>query len=394
MNFALISRGLAFLSLLSFGLTFWRWLVALRFPLHRRAAAAAHLPGCAVLKPLKGCDAATKDCLRSWLSQDYPGPVQILFGVDSTDDLACAVVRELLAEHPQAAARLVFCERRLGVNNKVSTLRQLEPLIDQPLVVVSDADVAVPPDFLANVAPLFSDPQVGLVNCFYRLANPTTAAMRWEGIAINADFWSSVLQAHSMEKVDFALGAVMSLPVAQLEAIGGFAALADVLADDYELGRQVALQGKRIVISTVVVDCYEPARSWRQTWVHQARWARTIRACQPTLYFLSVLDNATVWPLLWLALNACTLGAASAGAVGFWRVLGACLGCLVFRTATALHQHWRLTNSHDLLRWSWLVPVKDVLNFAVWASAFTGRDVQWRGERYRILAGGKLQKSE
>jgi ceramide glucosyltransferase len=394
LNFALVSRFLALLGFLSFALTFWRWAVAARFPLHRRAAAPTPppLPGCTLLKPLKGADAETKSCLRSWLTQVYPGPVQILFGADSADDPVCALVRELLAEFPGLDARLVLCEQRLGVNNKVSTLRQLQPLIGHPLVIISDADVSVPRDFLANIAPLLADPQTGLVNCFYRLANPSTSAMRWESISINSDFWSSVLQAHSLEKVDFALGAVMSLPLAQLQAIGGFATLADVLADDYELGRQVARLGKRIVISTEVVDCHETPRNWRQTWTHQARWARTIRACQPVLYFFSVLENATVWPLLWLLVNAWSWLATGTGGAHLCQVFEICLGFFIFRIATALHQEWRLTRSTGHFRWFWMAPVKDVLNFAVWAAAFTGNHVQWRGQRYRIMAGGKLEK--
>ena len=146
------------------------------------------------------------------------------------------VVRDLLAEFPGVDARLVVCGENLGANAKVSTLRQLEPHIRHPLVMVSDADVEAPADFAANIAPLLAEPGVGLVNCFYRLANPATTAMRWEAIAINADFWSQVLQARSLGPVDFALGAVMSMPAPCWSKIGGFAPLADYLADDYELG--------------------------------------------------------------------------------------------------------------------------------------------------------------
>ena len=216
MNFSFVLTVPAGLAFLSFGLTFWRWVAAARFPLHRRAAVRAALPGCTVLKPLKDCDAQTKACLRSWLAQEYSGPVQFLFGVAGADDPVCPLVRELLAEFPGADAQLVLCAAALGVNGKISTLRQLEPLIRQPLVIISDADVRVPGDFLANLTPPLADPEIGLVNCFYRLANPGALAMRWEAIAVNADFWTSVLQAQSLMKVDFALGAVMALRAAEL----------------------------------------------------------------------------------------------------------------------------------------------------------------------------------
>jgi ceramide glucosyltransferase len=130
-----------------------------------------------------------------------------------------------------------------------------------------------------------ADPGAGLVNCFYCLANPATPAMQWEAVAINADFWTQVLQARSLKPVDFALGAVMTLPAAQLKSIGGFAALADYLADDYQLGRHLARQQKRIEFATVVAECWEAPMNWRQVWAHQSRWARTIRVCQPGPFF-------------------------------------------------------------------------------------------------------------
>ena len=301
LNFHLVLRILALLSFLSFGLTLWRWVAGLRFPLHRRAAVHPPLPGCTVLKPLRGCDAETKACLRTWLAQNYPGPAQILFGVASADDPACPLVRELLAEFPQADAQLVVCAATMGVNGKISTLRQLEPLIRHPLVIISDADVRVSADFLANVTQPLADPDIGLVNCFYRLSTPGGLAMRWEAIAINADFWSSVLQAQSLKKVDFALGAVMALRAAQLRDIGGFADLADYLADDYHLGRKIAGLGKRIVFSPVVVDCREAPRAGRKPGrtkcVGRAPSASASRGCSFSAYLTTPrFGRCSGWP--------------------------------------------------------------------------------------------------
>jgi ceramide glucosyltransferase len=377
-----LTTSLAILTAVSFALTLWRWIASLRFPLHRRMVIQTSLPGLTLLKPLKGCDAHTENCLRSWFRQTYPGPVQILLGAASAEDPVCALARALLAEFPQADAQLVICAESLGANAKVSTLRQLEPRIRHPLVMISDADVRVPSDFAANVAPHLADPGAGLVNCFYRLANPATTAMQWEATAINADFWTQVLQARSLKPVDFALGAVMTLPAAQLQAIGGFAALADYLADDYQLGRRIARQQKRIEFATVVAECWEAPMNWPQVWAHQSRWARTIRVCQPFPFFLSVLNNSTLWPLLWLAV------APQAA------VLALCGGCLLFRIGAALHQQARLMQAPARFAYFWMPPLKDLLDVLVWAGAFLGHHITWRGESYRILPGGKLSKVE
>jgi ceramide glucosyltransferase len=377
-----LTTSLAILTGISFLLTLWRWVVSLRFPLHRKTVVPTSLPGLTVLKPLKGRDAETRNCLRSWFLQEYPGPVQILLGTADANDPVCALVQELLAEFPQIDARLAICSESPGGNAKVSTLRQLEPGIRHPLVMISDADVRVPPDFAANVAPLLADPGAGLVNCFYRLANPSTPAMRLEALAINADFWTHVLQSRSLRAVDFALGAVMTLPAAQLKEAGGFAALSEYLADDYQLGRRVASQQKRIEFATVVAECWDAPMNWKQVWAHQTRWARTIRYCQPFAFFLSILDNASLWPLLWLA------------AARHPAALALCGGCLVFRAGSALHQESRLTQSHVRLARAWMPPVKDLLDVMIWAGAFAGNRVTWRGKNYRLLPGGKLSKVE
>ncbi len=315
----------AVLAILSLALALWQWLAARRFPLHRRVADISFVPAITLLKPLKGCNATTAESLQSWFNQNYPGRIQILFGVADAGDPVCPIVRELIEKNPGRDAQLVVCAESLGANGKVSTLIQLERLAQHPLILVSDADVRVPPDFLANLAaPLRDEGEagsplpaehtntndgahgvtrpttVGLVNCFYRLANPVTAAMRCEAIAVNADFWSQVLQSASLKPLDFALGAVMLVRRDALDGIGGFTALADCLADDYQLGHRVAQKGYHIVLCPVVVECWDAPMNWRNVWKHQLRWARTIRVCQPVPYFFSILSNTTLWPLLWL----------------------------------------------------------------------------------------------
>ena len=372
----------AIVAVLSLVLTIWRWTLSERFVLHRAAPGARALPGVTFLKPLKGCNAETKRCLRSWFTQRYPGPVQLLFGVADDDDPVCELVRALQAEFPCADAHLIVARENLGANAKISTLRQLEPLICHPFVMVSDADVEAPAEFAASVAELLAQPGAGLVNCFYRLANPSTVAMWWEAVCINADFWNNVLQAHSLGPVDFALGAVMSLPTSILQKIGGFAPMADYLADDYELGRRIVEAGGRVQFTDAVVDCREAPAGWGEVWAHQLRWARTIRACRPLPYFMSLLGNATLWPMIW------ALAEQSRASLIFLGV------AMVFRMASAARQQKLLTQSNGHSTYWWLTPIKDLLEVLIWTAAFCGNHVDWRGERYRIVSGGKLLKIE
>ena len=375
----ILSCVLAALALLSLGLTLWQVVVAARFPLHRRSAARDFAPGITILKPLKDCDAETHECLRSWLAQDYSGPVQFLFGVASATDPVCAVVRRLVMEHPHCQAELLVCGEKPGANAKVSTLIELERRAQHEFVCVSDADVWAPPDFLTEaVTPLRSE-GVGLVNCLYRFAPARSLAMRLEAFAVNADFWSQVLQSLSLKPMDFALGAAMVMPRRQLAAIGGFGALADHLADDYQLGHQLARHGARIELMTTVVECRTAPMNFREVWSHQLRWARTIRSCRPVSFFLTVLHNGSVWPLLWLA-------AAPSRA----SLVGACV-CLAVRLAAGVYLERKMTVKLNAFS-GWLALLKDLLQFVIWALAFTGRTITWRGVGYRVKAGGRLER--
>jgi ceramide glucosyltransferase len=373
---------LAALAGLSVLLAVWQWLAARKFPLHQRSAAAGFAPAISILKPLKGCDDTTRASLESWFRQNYAGPLQILFGVADANDPVCEIVRQLVAENPQAGAQLVICEHLAGANAKTSKLILLEEIAQHDLILISDADVRVPPDFLASfVAPL-RDQKVALVNCFYRLANPTTAAMRWEAVAINADFWSQVLQSQTLKPLDFALGAAILLRRAALAEIGGFKSLADCLADDYQLGHRIAGHGHRIALCPVVVECWDAPMEWSQVWKHQLRWARTIRVCQPLPYFFSLLSNATLWPLLWLAVALATTGT-------FCAPLAAGL-FLLTRILFAQDLQRRFTPDRKLVSPAWLVPVKDLSHVAIWFAAFAGNTVEWRGRRMKLRRDGTL----
>ena len=381
MNFLNVSLGA--LAALSSGLAIWQWLAARRFPLHQKIARKDFAPAISILKPLKGCDATTRESLQSWLNQTYAGPVEILFGVASENDPVNETIRSLLAEYPTADARLIVCENLEGANAKVAKLVQLERIAKHDLILVCDADVRVPADFLTSfVAPL-RDEKTALVNCFYRLANPINTAMRWEAVAINADFWSQVLQSAALKPLDFALGAAILLRRKALGQIGNFTALADCLADDYQLGNRIAKNGGGIALCPIVVECWDAPMNWRQVWTHQLRWARTIRVCQPRPYFFSLLANATLWPLLWLG-----------DSLASTKTFGAPLLAIVFlllRLLIAQSLQRRFTPSRSLVAPPWLVWLKDILNAALWLGAFAGNTIEWRGRKMKLRRDGTLR---
>jgi ceramide glucosyltransferase len=310
------------------------------------------------------------------LNQDYSGAVQILFGVADETDPVCNLVKDLIKAHPKLDAHLVICPEQLGTNAKVSSLVQLERIARHEVIIVSDADVRVPPDFLRQIVAPLASPETGLVNCFYRLENPANLAMRWESFLVNAEFWSQVLQAQSLKPIDFALGAVMATTRKHLQSIGGFAGLVDYLADDYQLGHRIAQNGARIAISPVVVECWEAPAKWSQVWKHQLRWARTIRVCQPGPYFMSIISNSTLWAVLFLASNPALTWPLAAGAIALRAVLG-------FSIERKMTMRVSLTSL-------WMGPVSDLLKALIWLLSFVGNEVVWRGKRFLVMRGGKM----
>src|SRR6202795_1569561 len=233
------------------------------------------LPPVSVLKPLKGIDPEIWESFCSHCEQEYP-KFQLIFGVSDAADPAIDVVRKLQAKYPNLPIELIVCDRILGTNIKVSNLAQMLPATRHELLLVNDSDIRVPPDYLRKVIAPLADLSVGLVTCLYRgVASPTarpTLGSRLEALGISTDFMPGVLSARFLEKgLHFGLGSTLAFRRRDLESIGGFEALLDYLADDYELGRRIALTGKKVELSAATVATFLPAYTLRQFFRHQLR---------------------------------------------------------------------------------------------------------------------------
>lgn len=367
------------LALLSLLLLFWQWWVARRFLRYQHIEQSGFAPRVTVLKPLKGSDEHTEDCLRSWLAQDYGAPLQFLFCVGQEDDSVQKLVKSLIAEFPGVNGRVLLCTEWPGANAKVCKLRRMMSDTLHEVLIISDADTHVPPNFVGQAVQGLSDERVGIVSCLYSVDGPNNAAMWWEAIGVNADFWAQVLQSNSLHRMDFALGAVMITRRSVVESIGGFDDLCAHLADDYELGRRIFSAGAEVKLSPLVVECRDGEFGWRHAWAHQLRWARTIRFCQPLPYFFSILNNTTLWLGLWcfapVPPEPCIIQAG-----------------LLIRLLIAANLQRELTGNSRHTPWLWLVWLRDLLTVVTWALAFLGNRIIWRGEEFRVHRGGLLER--
>ncbi len=326
---------------------------------------AGKAPGpVSVLKPVHGLDAGFREAIRSHTG--LQGEYEFLCGVSQPNDPGLPVLREFYR------VRVVDSDTH-AANRKVGVLIDLAAEAKHPILVVNDADIRVEPDYLARVTAPLADPRVGLVTCLYRPLGDTFAA-RFEGLGVATDFAPSALVARLLGVDEFAMGSTLAFRRVDLERIGGFAAVADYLADDYQLGHRIHALGLKCVLSDVVVETHLGG-GWRQVWAHQVRWARTIRVSRFGGYLGLPVTNATLWAVVCAVFGRFDLAAALLG----------------LRLAMAFAAGWRVLRSRDVLFLWWLTPVRDLFGFAVWVAGLFGQSVMWRGQRLMLDREGRIQ---
>jgi ceramide glucosyltransferase len=337
------------------------------------AGAACKLPAVSILKPLRGTDPGMYESFRTHCIQDYP-EYEIIFGISEPDDPAAELVDRLKREFPQRAIRLLVCNEVLGSNIKVSNLVQMLPHARHDFVLVNDSDIRVAPDYLRRVMAEFSNPRVGLVTALYRGNAAATLGSRLEALGISTEFMAGVLAARALETgLHFALGSTIALRREALTAIGGFEAVLDYLADDYELGYRVAGAGYQVSLASTVVETFVPAYSLGDFFSHQLRWGRSTRNSRRWGYFGLVLTFGFPWAVLATVV--------SRGAAWAWTLLAAALLC---RVLMALVVGAKVAGDRQVLRDSWLLPLRDIIAVLVWIGSYTGRTVSWRGRRFTL----------
>jgi ceramide glucosyltransferase len=355
---------------------------AARFVQPRKAAdnSVRAAEAVSILKPLRGTDPEMYESFRSHCLQDYP-EYEIIFGVSDANDPAIQLVQQLKAEFPQRPIRLMVCPERLGSNTKVSNLAQMARQARHEYIIVNDSDIRVEPDYLRRVLPPLTDPKVGLVTCLYRGIANATLGSRLESLGIGTDFAAGVLVAQTVENgIRFGLGSTLAFRRRDLQAIGGFEALVDYLADDYQIGSRIATLGLKVKLSDVVVDTFLPRYTLRGFFDHQLRWARTVRDSRFWGYVGLGLTFGLPWALLTLIF--------SRGAAWAWALL-VCTAVMRFAVAIVFGKY--VLKDRQAMRSLALIPVRDLVAMLVWIMSFAGHKIVWRGDRFS-LENGKLKR--
>lgn len=343
---------------------------------------ASALPPVSILKPLKGADSQTYAALRSHCGQDY-GAYQIVFGVNDAGDGAVPVVRRIITEFPNLDIRLMVCSEVLGANRKVSNLIHLLREARYPHVLVNDGDIKVGPSYLRSVMAYFAGPETGMVTCPYKGRPSRSLASRLEALGISADFIPGVLTSRYIEDgLHFGLGSTLAMSREALEKIGGFAAVVDYLADDYQLGERISQAGFKVALAHEVVETSIPPYAFSQFWEHQLRWARTMRVSRPGGYRGLALTFGLPWAIGLVLI-----------APHHWWSWTLFLTAALMRVGVATGIGWGILRDRQVLRDLWLLPVRDLLAPSIWVWSYADDTVTWRGEKFRLEKGRMYPES-
>jgi ceramide glucosyltransferase len=335
----------------------------------------ASAPAVTVLKPLHGDEAGLFENLVSVCEQDYPGPVQIVFGVENPNDAAIAVVERLRAAYPGKPIELVVDTRVMGSNPKVANLINMSERIAHDIVVLADSDIRVQRDYLSRLVRAL-ERFGGAVTCPYYGISTGNPWSRLAQMTIDSHFLPGVVVGARLKLSRPCLGSTIALRRQSLIAIGGFEPLADCLADDYVLGELVQEHSEPMTVLPLAVGHVCSESSFAELWRHELRWALTIRTIDPLGY------------LGWTVTHAFPLALIAWGIGGGWPAIGLGLAALACRAVLI----FAIERGYGLPRHPyWLIPVRDLLSFAVLVSGFVARDVSWRGHHYELMSEGMLK---
>ncbi len=337
--------------------------------------ARSGLPPVSVLKPVHGAEAQLKENLESFFRQDYPS-YEILIAADEADDPALEVVREVSARYPQIPCRILVTGIPPWPNPPAYCFYRMAEVAAHEILVTSDSDVEVAPNYLEEVVAPLLDPKVGMVTCVYRGKN---VAGFWSGmtaIGMSVEMTAGVLVANLLEGINFGLGPTIAVKKTAVASIGGYEALGEYFANDYMIGKLIDGAGYRVVLSHHIIDHVVSQTTFYKMWGSQLRWAKSTRYSRPKGHFGSGLIYAAPFGLLGFA-AAALLGNFS---LGLALLAAACVN----RAVESWLVGWTVVRDPVALKQPWMYVLRDLLGFVVWAASYTAARAVWRNSNYEL----------
>ncbi len=339
------------------------------------------LPAVTVLKPVCGLEKGLEENLHSICRQDYPRYQVVLSAQDPADE-AIPLLESIRDRYGSERVTVVVDEVRVGLNGKINNMLGGIKAARHELLVISDSDVKLGPDYLRAIVSPLSDAEVGAACTLFRATRADTWYEKLELLNINADFMPSVVFAHYTGASGFCLGPSIALRRSTLEAMGGFESLADYLVEDFEIGRRVWASGKRMELVPYVIDKVVDLASPSAWWHHQVYWDQNTRSARPLAFFATIVTRAVPFALIYAALRGFDATGISVVAL-----------TTATRLVTGAGTVWGLRDREGLAA-IWLLPIRDIVGLVSFVLAFTKRTVVWRGQEFALTRHGRLARVE
>src|SRR5712671_2514149 len=339
------------------------------------------MPAVSVLKPVHGAEKRLKENIESFFRQDYP-EYEILFAADEESDAALEIVREVAARHPNIKCSILVTGQPELPNPPAYSFFRMSQMAAHNILVTSDSDVQVAPNYLREVVAPMLDPAVGMLTCVYRGGNTGGFWSGLDAIGMSVEMTAGVLVANLLEGMKFGLGPTIAVRKDALEKIGGYRVLGDFFSNDFVIGNLIAKTGYNVVLSHHVIEHVVPPMTLRKMWDRQVRWAKGTRYSRPKGHFGTGLVFAMPFGI--------------AGLVAAWALGHPLIGIAILAAAVlnrmieSLVIGWGMVRDPVALRSPWLYPVRDVLGFLVWCASYVSKKAVWRDHRFELVEGGKI----
>jgi ceramide glucosyltransferase len=340
-------------------------------------------PPLTLLKPLAGAEPDLEKHLASFFEQDYP-EFEILFCARQPDDAGLEIARRVAARYPQISAKFFSTGEPPYINAKVASMELMEKSAAFDILVISDSDVRVTPDYLRAVALPFADAEVGGMCCVYRgIAAGGGLWARLEAVGMSVEMTAGVLVARMMEGMQFVLGPTMAFRREAIRRMGGFKVTADYCADDFVLGNETYKLGQTVVLSHHAIDHIVINLSPMASLKHQVRWMKSTRFSRPKGHFGTALTFSMPFGLLGLGAGVLFGHVWWGVAMLAWAVASRLAISIAVGRMVVCDPSW-----FNLLV---LYPVRDLMGFFFWAASYMGSRILWRGQVFQLLPGGKMR---
>ncbi len=362
--------GVAALAIM-LGLTVWH--------VRRPGLVPTSWPGISVLKPLCGADDELAANLASFAELPYAGEYEVVLGVRSPEDAAWPIAEEAVRRWPHRM-RLVRQEREVGLNPKVNQLVGMAQAARHALLVVSDSNIRVPGAYLADIAAHLARTGVGCVTHPIGGAGQRTLGAFLDNVHLASTVATGMVAAKRVAGKPLVVGKSMALWRHDLELLGGFESVANVLAEDHALGNRIRRElNAGVAVSSLPVWNIAVEKSVGHFFRRYLRWSVIHRtAISFPTYLAESLLNPIPLAVIGYALRP-TSGAAATLAV--CAVLKPTLDAVAFSRLRRELFSWRAFG---------VVWMKDVLLFVTWVYGLFARTVVWRGNRLRVHSGSRL----